>query len=87
MNTALWKVFKALGKRRRAAMGEKQPEYTYASGGVGREERVRKMSFNKLSDAETERLAILAEEMGEAQQAIGKIIRHARELSRTVHND
>lgn len=31
---------------------------------------------NQLSDAELERLAILAEELGEAQQVIGKIIRH-----------
>ena len=31
---------------------------------------------NELSDAELERLAILAEEMGEAQQVIGKILRH-----------
>lgn len=35
------------------------------------------MTFsNELSDAELERLAILSEELGEAQQAIGKIIRH-----------
>lgn len=32
--------------------------------------------FNKLSPAEAERLAYLLEEMGEAQQAIGKILRH-----------
>lgn len=31
---------------------------------------------NKLSDAQVERLAILAEEIGEAQQIIGKILRH-----------
>lgn len=30
---------------------------------------------NGLSDAQAERLALLAEEMGEAQQAIGKILR------------
>lgn len=34
---------------------------------------------NQLSDAEIERLAILAEEMGEAQQCIGKILRHGYE--------
>lgn len=34
---------------------------------------------NELTDAEIERLAILAEEMGEAQQAIGKILRHGYE--------
>jgi len=32
--------------------------------------------FNKLSPAELERLALLLEEMGEAQQIIGKILRH-----------
>jgi hypothetical protein len=31
---------------------------------------------NDLTDAQLERLAILSEEMGEAQQAIGKILRH-----------
>jgi NTP pyrophosphatase (non-canonical NTP hydrolase) len=35
------------------------------------------MNFtNNLTDAQAERLAILLEEMGEAQQAIGKILRH-----------
>ena len=34
---------------------------------------------NELTDAEVERLAILAEEMGEAQQIIGKILRHGYE--------
>lgn len=32
--------------------------------------------FNELTPAQAERLAILSEEMGEAQQAIGKILRH-----------
>lgn len=36
---------------------------------------------NKLSDAEAERLALLLEELGEAQQAIGKILRHGYESS------
>ncbi len=31
---------------------------------------------NGLTDAQLERLAILSEEMGEAQQVIGKILRH-----------
>ena len=31
---------------------------------------------NDLTDAQLERLAILSEELGEAQQCIGKIIRH-----------
>ena len=32
--------------------------------------------FNELTPAEAERLALLLEEMGEAQQIIGKILRH-----------
>lgn len=35
--------------------------------------------FNKLTPAEAERLALLLEELGEAQQAIGKILRHGYE--------
>ncbi len=31
---------------------------------------------NELTDAELERLAVLSEELGEAQQCIGKILRH-----------
>ena len=34
---------------------------------------------NGLNDAEAERLAILLEEFGEAQQAVGKILRHGYE--------
>jgi len=34
------------------------------------------LQFNKLSAAEAERLALLSEELGEVQQAIGKILRH-----------
>lgn len=34
---------------------------------------------NDLSEAEIERLAILSEELGEAQQCIGKILRHGYE--------
>jgi NTP pyrophosphatase (non-canonical NTP hydrolase) len=34
---------------------------------------------NRLDKAETERLAILLEEMGEAQQMIGKVLRHGYE--------
>lgn len=34
---------------------------------------------NNLTPAEAERLAMLAEEMGEAQQIIGKILRHGYE--------
>lgn len=32
--------------------------------------------FNKLTPAQLERLAVLSEELGEAQQAVGKILRH-----------
>jgi NTP pyrophosphatase (non-canonical NTP hydrolase) len=35
--------------------------------------------FNQLNPAEVERLALLAEEMGEAIQVIGKILRHGYE--------
>ncbi|HEY9146980.1 MAG TPA: hypothetical protein VIN36_09870 [Thiobacillus sp.] len=35
--------------------------------------------FNQLTPAEAERLALLLEEMGEAQQIIGKILRHGYE--------
>lgn len=35
--------------------------------------------FNKLTPAEAERLALLAEECGEVIQAIGKILRHGYE--------
>lgn len=34
------------------------------------------MAFNELNPAKAERLALLLEELGEAQQAIGKILRH-----------
>lgn len=37
------------------------------------------MAFNGLTDAQAERLYILSEELGEAQQAIGKILRHGYE--------
>ncbi len=33
-------------------------------------------NFNQLTHGQAERLAILLEELGEAQQAIGKILRH-----------
>ncbi|SEN44247.1 MazG nucleotide pyrophosphohydrolase domain-containing protein [Nitrosomonas marina] len=36
-------------------------------------------NYNNLPPAETERLSILAEEMGECLQAIGKILRHGYE--------
>lgn len=39
----------------------------------------RKKFSNGLSDAELERLSILSEELGEAVQAVGKIMRHGYE--------
>ena len=35
--------------------------------------------FNGLTEAEQERLSVLLEELGEAQQCIGKILRHGYE--------
>lgn len=35
--------------------------------------------FNQLTPSQLERLALLSEELGEAQQAIGKIMRHGYE--------
>ena len=43
------------------------------------------MAFNKLTDAQAERLAILSEEMGEAIHAIGKIQRHGLESYNPFH--
>ena len=40
--------------------------------------------FNRLTASEHERLALLAEELGEVMQAIGKILRHGYE---SVHPD
>jgi NTP pyrophosphatase (non-canonical NTP hydrolase) len=37
--------------------------------------------FNQLTPAQVERLALLAEEMGEAAQVIGKILRHGMDSS------
>jgi NTP pyrophosphatase (non-canonical NTP hydrolase) len=37
------------------------------------------LHFNKLTPAQAERLAILSEELGEALQAVGKILRHGYE--------
>jgi NTP pyrophosphatase (non-canonical NTP hydrolase) len=41
--------------------------------------------FNELTPAEAERLALLAEEMGEALQAIGKVLRHGYESYHPDH--
>lgn len=43
-------------------------------------ERLRRLQpFNGLSPAEAERLALLAEELGEAVQSVGKVLRHGYE--------
>lgn len=41
--------------------------------------------FNQLTPAEAERLALLAEEMGEALQAIGKVLRYGYESYHPAH--
>jgi len=44
-------------------------------------------NFNELTSAETERLALLAEEMGECIQVIGKILRHGYESHNPLDED
>lgn len=39
----------------------------------------REPPYNRLTHAQAERLAVLAEELGEAVQAIGKVLRHGYE--------
>jgi len=46
---------------------------------MSREPKKQLTHFNKLTPAEAERLALLLEELGEAQQVIGKILRHGYE--------
>lgn len=41
--------------------------------------------FNQLTPAELERLAVLSEELGEAQQIIGKILRHGYDSYNPIH--
>lgn len=43
--------------------------------------------YNKLTPAEAERLALLAEEMGEALQIVGKILRHGYDNYNPVSGD
>lgn len=43
--------------------------------------------FNELNPAQVELLALLAEEMGEAIQAIGKVLRHGYESYHPVTED
>ena len=43
--------------------------------------------FNKLTPAELERIALLAEECGEVIQAVNKIIRHGYESSHPDHDE
>jgi NTP pyrophosphatase (non-canonical NTP hydrolase) len=42
-------------------------------------------NFNELTDAETERLALLAEECAEVIHAIGKILRHGWDSMHPIH--
>lgn len=48
-------------------------------------------NFNSLSSAQTERLALLTEEMGESLQAIGKVLRHGYNavdpITRTIYDN
>lgn len=44
-------------------------------------------NFNQLSNAETERLAILSEELGEVLQVIGKTLRHGYESRNPLEED
>lgn len=44
-------------------------------------------NFNKLTPGQTERLAVLVEELGESVQAIGKILRHGMDSRNPVHPD
>ena len=44
-------------------------------------------NFNKLTLGEAERLALLAEEMGEALQIVGKILRHGYESRNPLIED
>jgi len=43
--------------------------------------------FNGLTPAQVERLAVLSEELGEAQQRVGKILRHGYTRSKKVVNN
>src|SRR5689334_11715195 len=52
----------------------RQPQPPTCEARAGRRSRMKRS--NKLSNAQIERLAILAEELAEAGQAIGKILRH-----------
>ena len=45
------------------------------------------MAFNELTDAEAERLAMLAEEASEIGQAVGKILRHGYRRSHPDNKD
>ena len=44
-------------------------------------------NFNQLSNAETERLAILSEELGEVLQVVGKTLRHGFESRNPLEAD
>lgn len=65
---------------RREHRGQGRPKGRREQRGRGRPKR-RTASFNKLSPSQAESLALLLEELGEAQQAIGKILRHGLRTS------
>ena len=44
-------------------------------------------NFNQLTNGQAERLAILSEELGEAQQAVGKILRHGYDSRNPFDHD
>jgi hypothetical protein len=44
-------------------------------------------NFNQLTNAETERLAVLAEELGEVLQIVGKTLRHGYESRNPLEAD
>lgn len=45
------------------------------------------MNVNELSNAQLERLALLSEELGEAQAKVGKILRHGYESTNPLVDD
>lgn len=57
---------------------------THKTGNTSAPAENTRPAFNGLSNAEAERLAVLAEELAEAQQAVGKILRFGYD---TAHPD
>jgi len=63
-------------RRDRRAPARRATTAVAAGRAKPRRPRRRPASYNRLSPAQAESLALLLEELGEAQQAIGKILRH-----------